>query len=336
MNNKKIFSRPNISFGSNKKVQKNELDSLFDQGVTQSIHKNIHLFKDLTDDENESLFYYHYNKLNNDFFNTFKPQWNLSKKEAFALQLDKYDEINKTLLGTDKAYRVLGMNNNNLPSTITKEQHKKLLCLHCFSDYFKYKNKMEIMFDVDMSNPKDQIKVDEDMASVINKFKEDGEIISVLKEAEGVYADVTKLSDQYSIRMGDGEYFVASDGIKICMRDPSDNPAWATWFLDAVPLGEVPDRSKLFFLSEGDRKRHMPEAIPDRPIICHATLWKLEQASGVLLTTSWNHISVTYRWKIDKPFEISSLLFKSVSHPAHIARNFGYAPQMRIPGDNWF
>ena len=47
-------------------------------------------------------------------------------------------------------------------------------------------------------------------------------------------------------------------------------------------------------------------------------------------------MAATYRWKIEKPFEIASLLFKTVSHPCHIARNFGYAPTLRVPGGEWF
>jgi hypothetical protein len=216
-------------------------------------------------------------------------------------------------------------------------KHIKLLCLYAFSEYFMTKNQMEVLHGIDVSDIGKQLKLGNDnMTKALSKFVDEGKIISILQEAEGIYADVSKLADKYSIRLGDGKHFVASDNVRVVFRDPSDNPAWATWFLDAVPLANIPDRAKLVFLDEKDRETHMPESIPDRPIICNAQLWRLGQASGCLLTTSWNHISVSYRWKIDKPFEIASLLFKAVSHPGHICRNFGYAPQLRIPGDDWF
>jgi hypothetical protein len=150
-------------------------------------------------------------------------------------------------------------------------------------------------------------------------------------------AEILKLMDKYSIRLGDGKYFVASDNVKVSFRDPSDKPSWATWFLEAVPLASIPNRAELLFLKPEDRAQHCPPELSDNPIICHASLWKLESdVTGLLFHTSWNHISATYRWKIAKPFEIASILFRAVSHPAHLARNFGYAPQIALPGNDWF
>lgn len=174
----------------------------------------------------------------------------------------------------------------------------------------------------------------ENIKKAISNIQKDGEVVSVLSSEHK--ADMIRILDKYSIRLGDGKHYVASADIKVSFRDPSEKPSWATWFMEAVPLADIPDRAELLLLSEEDRADKFPKELEDNPIICHASLWKLGQATGVLLHTSWCHISATYRWKIDKPFEIASLLFKAVSHPAHIARNFGYAPQLTVPGSDWF
>jgi len=175
------------------------------------------------------------------------------------------------------------------------------------------------------------------MQEAIEHFKETGKIVSVLKETEEAYVDIIKLADKYSIRIGDGTRFVASDGVKVTFRDPSENPAWAMWFLDAVPLAKVPDRAAMFFLPKEEWAQHYPEPLESHPIICHASLWRLDtNCTGVLLHTAWNNLAVAYRWKIDKPLDVARIMFKAVSHPAHIARNFGKAPQLVQPGEGWF
>jgi len=176
-----------------------------------------------------------------------------------------------------------------------------------------------------------------EVMEAIEHYKNQGKIVSVLEESQKAYADVFKLSDKYSIRIGDGERFVASDNVKITFRDPSENPSWAIWFLDAVPLSKVPDRTSMLFLPKDQWEKQYPEPLENHPIVCHASLWQLpENQSGVLLHTAWHNLAVAYRWYIDKPLDVARIMFKAVSHPAHIARNFGYAPQIREPGEAWF
>lgn len=151
------------------------------------------------------------------------------------------------------------------------------------------------------------------------------------------FTDIIKIQDKYTIRIGDGKYYVASDKVSIVFRDPSDRPSWAVWFLEAVPLTDIPSHPDLLLMSDKDKKKYCPTPLPDQPIICHASLWSVkDNKSGVLLHVSWNHISSTYRWIINKPLDIASILFKAVGHPAHLARNFGYSPNLAIPGDSWF
>lgn len=305
--------------------------------------KNLYLAENLEENDIDALVDQHVNNLNERVFTLFKPQWKMNRKDAIALSLCKTDsdKINSILQATDTAYRMKVMDDKINDCQFTYEKHLKLMAFYAYSRFLMNKNQLQVLYDVDVTDRrkmiKDQIDFGDDrMAEAIKKFMKEEKIISVLKEAEEMYADVAKVADKYSIRLGDGKYFVASDEVQISFRDPSDNPAWATWFLTAVPMNDIPDRAKLILLPEDERKKHYPKVIPDRPIICHASLWQLGQASGVLLSTSWNHITVNYRWKIDKPIEIASILFKAVAHPAHIARNFGYAPQMRVPGEDWF
>jgi len=176
-----------------------------------------------------------------------------------------------------------------------------------------------------------------EVMEALEHYKEQGKIISVLEESQKAYADIFKLSDKYSIRIGDGERFVASDNVKITFRDPSENPAWAIWFMDAVPLNNVPDRTSMLFMPKDQWAKQYPEPLENHPIVCHASLWQLpENQTGVLLHTAWHNLAVAYRWQIDKPLDVARIMFKAVSHPAHIARNFGYAPQIREPGEGWF
>jgi len=350
MPKKPLFSRAGKAFGSFAKdgpapkpqLTPSELQKLIEQGPEFKREKNLFLAEDLSVDELLILEDTHSANLNDRIFNKFKPQWNLSKKDAIALQLEREDQmnVNVALTATDRAHRVIGMG-DKIDSTpfFNKKKHAQLMCLYAFSEYFLTRDRMKIIHGMNDKDLKKNLSLkegDTKMVEAIKKFAGDGTIINILQEAEGIYADVAKLADKYSVRLGDGKYFVASDDVQIAFRDPSDHPAWAIWFMKAVPLNNVPDRAKLVFLPEEERKKHYPEAISDRPIVCHASLWQLGQVSGVLLHTSWNHISVSYRWKIDKPIEIASLLFKAVAHPAHIARNFGYAPQMRLPGEDWF
>lgn len=297
--------------------------------------KNIYNADNLSIEELELLINQHAGHLNDKIFNKFKPQWKLSKNDALAIQLDE-SETN-ILSATGQAYKVSTINNDNIiDPSITLEHHIKLLCFYSYSDYFLKKDYLKIIHGLEEDLSQEKINLEPKMKEALKKFIKEGKVISILKDAEDIYADVAKINDKYSIRLGDGKYFVASDDVQISFRDPSDNPAWAIWFMNAVPLSKVPDRGKLALLPSKEREKYMPEHISDRPIVCHASLWQLGEVSGVLLHTSWNHISVSYRWKIDKPIEIASILFKAVSLPSHIARNFGYAPQMRVPGEDWF
>jgi hypothetical protein len=361
---KPMFSRSGQTFGSfnkenqtaadiGRQIKTNQFDpnnltvdqvaNLLIQNPEIRRSKNLYLAEELNESDIDALIDQHVNNLNERVFTLFKPQWKMNRKDAIALSLGKTDadKINSILQATDTAYRMKVMDDKITDCSFTLDKHIKLMAFYAYSRFLLNKNQLQVLYDLDVADRKkiikDQIDFGDDrMAEAIKQFMKDGKIISVLKEAEEVYADVAKVADRYSIRMGDGKYFVASDDVQIAFRDPSDNPAWATWFLTAVPMNDIPDRAKLSLLPPEERKKHYPKVIPDRPIICHASLWQLGQASGVLLHTSWNHISVSYRWKIDKPIEISSILFKAVAHPAHIARNFGYAPQMRVPGEDWF
>lgn len=324
-------------------LTKEQLKNLLIQTPEIKRSKNLYLAEDLSETDIDALVAQHVNNLNERVFTLFKPQWKMNKKDAIALSLGKTDadKINNILQATDTAYRMKVMDDKIKDCKFTYQKHVKLMAFYAYSNFLMNKNQLQVLYDIDVTDRKKVIKSQVDfgdsrMAEAIEKFMKEEKIISILKEAEEVYADVAKVADKYSIRMGDGKYFVASDEVQVAFRDPSDNPAWATWFLSAVPLNDIPDRAKLALLPEEERKQFTPKPIPDRPIICNAQLWQLGQASGVILTTSWNHISVTYRWKIDKPFEIASILFKAVAHPGHIARNFGYAPQMRVPGEDWF
>lgn len=350
MPKKPLFTRAGQAFGSfakngpqqPPKLTPSELQKLIEQGPEFKREKNLFLAEDLSTEELMMLEDTHSANLNDRVFNKFKPQWSLSKKDAIALQLEREDEmnVNVALTATDRAHRVAGMGDKiDSLSFFNKRIHAQLMCMYAFSEYFLTRDRMKIIHGMTDKELKKNLSLkegDTKMVEAIKRFAQDGTIVNILQEAEGIYADVAKLADKYSIRLGDGKYFVASDKVQIAMRDPSDNPAWAIWFMTAVPLNNIPDRARLVFLPEEERQKYYPEAIGDRPIVCHASLWQLGQVSGVLLHTSWNHISVSYRWKIDKPIEIASLLFKAVAHPAHIARNFGYAPQMRLPGEDWF
>lgn len=315
-------------------LSQKELKQALNVGPEYRQEKNIYKAEDLGLEELELLISQHAGHLNEKLFNRFKPQWNLSKNEAIALQMDEDKE--SILSSTAQTYKLSTISDDIDPS-ITFDQHVKLLCFYSYVDDFLRKEYLKVFHGMeDKEFEKEKINLEPKMKEALKKFIQEGKVISILKDAEDVYADVAKLAEKYAIRLGDGKYFVASDDVKVSFRDPSEQPAWAIWFMNAVPLTKVPDRGKLALLSEKERKKYLPEPISDRPIVCHASLWQLGEVSGVLLHTSWNHISVSYRWKIDKPIEIASILFKAVSHPAHIARNFGYAPQMRVPGEDWF
>jgi hypothetical protein len=321
-----------------------QLDQLLIQLPEQRRKKNLYLAEDLNEAEIDALTMQHVSHLNERVFCAFKPQWKLNKKDAIAIQLGKTDsdKINSILQATDAAYRMSALEDKiGADCEFTFDKHVRLMAFYAYSNFLLQKNYLQVMCDMDVLDRKTVLQQqlnfgDDSMEEATKKLMKDGKILSILKEAEDAYADVVKVADKYSIRLGDGKYFVASDEVKVAFRDPSDNPAWATWFLSAVPLNDVPDRAKIILMPEKSRAKHYPKGIDDRPIICHASLWQVGQGSGLLLHTSWNHISVAYRWEIDKPIEIASILFKAVAHPAHIARNFGYAPQMRVPGEGWF
>jgi len=301
--------------------------------------KNIYNAEDLTLPELELLINQHAGHLNEKLFNRFKPQWHLSKNDALALQLGEEEEDRQVsiLSATAQAYKMCSVDDRIDPA-ITLEQHIKLLCFYASVEDILQRDVLKAIYGMtDDKIQKEKINLEPKMKEALKKFIKDGKVISILKDADDIYADVVKIADKYSIRLGDGKYYVASDEVLMTFRDPSEQPAWAIWFLSAVPLANVPDRGKLALLPPEERKKYEPAPISDRPIICHASLWKLgDECSGAMLHTSFNHIAVSYRWKIDKPIEIASILFKAVSHPAHLCRNFNYAPNMMIPGEEWF
>ncbi len=322
-----------VSFDPSK-MSSEELRKHLGGGVNYTKDQNIYKAEDLSLEDLEILISQHAGHLNEKLFNRFKPQFHLSKNTAIALQLG--EETSSILDATAQTYRVSTVSDYIDPA-ITFNYHIKLLCFYSYVDFLLQRDRLKALNELDDSDIQiEKINLEPKMKEALKKFIKEGKVISILKDAEDVYADVAKLTDKYSVRLSDGKYFVASDEVQVTFRDPSEQPSWAIWFLSAVPLGKVPDRGKLALLPPEEQKKHYPEPISDRPIVCHASLWKLGEVSGVLLHTSWNHISVTYRWKIDKPIEIASILFKAVSHPAHLARNFGYAPQMTVPGEDWF
>jgi len=283
---------------------------------------------------------------------------------------DKANDIAKNTAYSYKAIeQEIILSDDDIKRFLTKEKHMQTLMLHSNVGYITNKDRIDSINEENEENeeresiglriPPDkgrgiaawdssslfETNVDElinahevanmnGMEQAIDKFEKEGKIITTLDS--DLQADIIKLSDKYSIRLGDGKFFVASDDIKITFRDPSEMPSWATWFMGAVPLANIPDRATLFFMPPKEREKHFPKQLEDNPIICHASLWKFGEQTGVLLHTSWCHIAASYRWKINKPFEIASIMFRTASHPAHIARNFGYAPQLVIPGDDWF
>lgn len=254
-----------------------------------------------------------------------------------TMSQDEY--IQNILLGTTVAHAEDGTRpkidlRKNLNAKLIGEIETLLSCYKVIMDKYK----MELLTDA-------EVKVTELPEDLSEKQEEDSRYVSppVIDEEKvlitlqsSLFADIVKLNDKYAIRIGDGKYFVASDEIKVVLRDPSTRPSWSIWFLSAVPLEKVPSRAALLMLPEEERQKLYPEQIPEQLIVCHASLWKVKNKTGVLLHTSWNHVAATYRWVIDKPIDVASVLFKAVSHPAHLARNFGYTPNLAIPGDDWF
>ena len=280
------------------------------------------------------------------FFSRFSPN-----KNSSSFSFDSNNREKSIIDNTFSCYNIKESEGDKLSDDViknmlTKENHIKIMQLLIKSEFIMRKDELDKLISGDdaIKQAKDMVYKDiksgwasiymENLKKAVNLFEEEGKIVSVLNSDDK--ADIIKLLDKYAIRLGDGKHYVASDEVKISFRDPSENPSWATWFMDAVPLADIPDRAELLFLTEEEREEKFPKELEDNPIICHASLWKLDGATGVLLHTSWCHIAATYRWKIDKPFEIASLMFKAVSHPAHLARNFGYAPQLKVPGSDWF
>lgn len=323
-----------VSFDPSK-MSSEDLRKHLSVGLNYTKNENIYKAEDLSLQDLEILISQHAGHLNEKLFNRFKPQWHLSRNDAIALQLDD-EEKSSIMSATAQSYKISAISDSIDPA-ITFDYHIKLLCFYSYVDFFLQRDRLKALNELDDGDLQiEKINLEPTMKEALKKFIKEGKVISIFKDAEGVYADVAKLADKYSVRLSDGKYFVASDEVQVTFRDPSEQPSWAIWFLSAVPLANVPDRGKLALLPPEEQKKHFPEPISDRPIVCHASLWKLGEVSGALLHTSWNHISVTYRWKIDKPIEIASILFKAVSHPAHLARNFGYSPQMTVPGNDWF
>lgn len=282
---------------------------------------------------------------------------NYHKRKSAGTSTDSNDEyIENILLGTATSHDFLGRRpkvdlKKTLKPKLLKEVEQLLNCYRVILDRYKMELYEEAGIKIDMkkleAEGSDQEAVNLAIANAIKASSQDDDryvkpeevteekILATLESS--LFADIIKLNDKYAIRIGDGKFFVASDEIKVILRDPSQRPSWAIWFLSAVPLDKIPDRASLLLLPEAERATHMPEEIPDQLIVCHASLWKMKgNKTGILLHTSWNHIAATYRWVIDKPIDVASVLFKAVSHPAHLARNFGYIPNLAIPGDNWF
>jgi hypothetical protein len=299
--------------------------------------------------------------IRDDFFGKFLPEqpviWNKLRSSRQGVMTTCSNKANDIAKNTGYSYEAIEqeiiLSDNDIKRFLTKEKHMQTLILHANAIYIANKDLIDkngksfidknskSFIDTDYeTNFTDEFVNAYEVANMnaigmaINKFEKEGKIITTLDS--DLYADIIKLSDKYSIRLGDGKFFVASDNIKITFRDPSETPSWATWFMEAVPLANIPDRATLFFMPPEEREKHFPKQLEDNPIICHASLWRLGEQTGILLHTSWCHIAASYRWKIDKPFEIASIMFRTASHPAHIARNFGYAPQLVVPGSEWF
>lgn len=268
---------------------------------------------------------------------------NTSRSNLLSIQ-DEY--LQNILLGTTVAHAEEGVRNK---IDFGKYLNAKLIGeVQTLLTYYKVimdKYKMELLTDAevkvtelsDEQDDKDELNLARTLADerYVAPLEIDDEKVLVTLQSS-LFADIVKLNDKYSIRIGDGKYFVASDEIKVVLRDPSTRPSWAIWFLSAVPLEKIPSRASLLLMPEEERQKLYPAEIPDQLIVCHASLWKTRNKTGVLLHTSWNHVAATYRWVIDKPIDVASVLFKAVSHPGHLARNFGYTPNLAIPGDEWF
>ncbi len=299
-------------------------------------------------DERKNLFNRLSEVIRSDFFGKFLP-----KQPIHSISVNNIAE--NTVYSYKAAEQKITLNDDDIKKFLTKEKHMQALMLHSNVGYILNKGRIDSMLvdrpkliesfeeismesfeEISMENIMDTLK-EANMKGIeqaVNKFEKEGQIITALNS--DFYVDIIKLFDKYSIRLGDGKFFVASDDIKITFRDPSETPSWATWFMGAVPLASIPDRATLFLMPPEEREKHFPKQLEDNPIICHASLWKFGEQTGVLLHTSWCHIAASYRWKINKPFEIASIMFRTASHPCHIARNFGFCPQLIIPGNEWF
>jgi hypothetical protein len=312
------------------RIVKHKYESLLDGDVQFKNEYNIYESNvDSVDFNKHKILYHHLYDIVKYFFMNLSCRTN--NNDIAVNTAHSYNSSDKKII----------ISNDDIKKYLTKEKHMQVLVLHANIDYIISKNKIDSFDELfDEESPEESLEEsleEQNMTKVqqaINKFEKEGSLITKLDS--DLYADIIKLSDKYSIRLGDGKYFVASDNIKVSFRDPSANPSWASWFMEAVPLASVPDRVALFFIPPEEREKHFPKQLEDNPIICHASLWKLGNQTGVLFHTSWCHIAASYKWKIDKPFDIASIMFRSVSHPAHIARNFGFAPQLVIPGDQWF
>jgi hypothetical protein len=335
---------------------KNKLKNLLNKNHSNDIvnnddkYKNIYLFDNLSDITINHISKSHYDAINDLYFKN-----NLmSTNNVYSYR----DSIER---GIVSSYKYLGV---DLGIKVNFDTNIKYMALRSSYNLLSVKDNIDLLYNKDdfLDENKDEfedihtslvkelskiydnnkfngdlIKSNEElMNTALSQFLEEGKLISVLDTAKEAYAEVVKLQDKYSIRIGNGSYFVASDNIKVVMRDPSENPSWGIWFLESVPLSKIPDRAQLLFVPEEERSKYCPEEIPDMPIIVHASLWKLGENSGVLMHVSWHKFAATFKWAIKKPIEVASLLFKTASHPAHIIRNFQTAPKLLIPGHDFF
>lgn len=312
------------------------INNLLSEKVSFKNSQNIYLksIKDLKQNELKIISEDYEFHLNEKLFKTFSLNKSYSSNDDNKINIKKsYSYINnnvlnlqKYLISDDIKYKILYCIFNS--EYLIKSEDINLIIDDEKDDYTIYGFYDELV----------KTNMETTMTNIETAYKAmEGKHIITLSDQKKLKADICKLQEKYFIRLSDGNRYVASDDVKVVFRDPSSNPSWATWFLGAVPLKDIPNRAVLLFMDEDERQKHYPKEIQDHPVICHASLWKLgNDATGVLLHTSWHSIAVSYRWKIQKPIEIASIMFRACSHPAHIAKNFGYAPQMVLPGDDWF
>jgi hypothetical protein len=225
---------------------------------------------------------------------------------------------------------------SKLDWVLTKELNEKLICyigscLEIEEDQKKSQTKSP-QSEESIYKEMEEISVSNFESLVMEAFsllKNNKDIIGKLDSINSAFeADVMKLEDKYSIRLSDGRFYIASGDMMTIMRDPSDNPTWFIYFLKTHPLEKVPD-----LFPEMISKQTVDE-LQDYPLICHASLWKENGYVAIYLHTAWQHISATYKWKLDVPFEKAQVLFRVCNHPAKIFRTFGSYSNMAVNGEH--